>query len=201
MPIMRPEKPSTEEFHSLLRKCRVIPGLKTLTMLKQACAVRAPVVFFLTGTIFSLRDAVRYCHEHGTLLFAHVDLLHGIGKDPEGMRYLAHEIGVNGILTTRSFLVKAAAKEGLLTVQRLFALDSEALKTGLEVIKASRPDAVEILPALVLPSIAYRLPFSELPPVIAGGLLETRAEVEAVLATPVVAVSTSRPELWRCARD
>jgi glycerol uptake operon antiterminator len=200
MPIMRPERVSAEEFHLLLKRSRVIPGLKTLPMLRRACAARAPVVFFLTGTIFSLRDAVSYCNERGTLLFAHVDLLHGIGKDPEGMRYLAHEIGVSGILTTRSFLVKAAAKEGLLTVQRLFALDSEALKTGLEVIRTSRPDAVEILPALVLPSIAYRLPFSELPPVIAGGLLETRTEVEAVLATPVVAVSTSRPELWRDAR-
>lgn len=195
---MRPAKVSPREFRSLLQSCRVIPGVKTLQMLRPALTAQASVLFFLTGTIFTLREAVRHCSEQDALLFAHVDLLQGIGKDPEGMRYLAHEIGVSGILSTRSFLIKAAANEGLLTVQRLFALDSEALKTGLEVIKTSRPDAVEILPALVLPSISHRLPFAELPPVIAGGLLETRAEAEAVLKTPVVAVSASRPELWRC---
>lgn len=193
----RPSRLTAREFHLLLRRHRVIPGIKGLPELRQALAINAKLVFFLTGSIFSLKEAVRLCAENGTTVFAHVDLLNGIGKDAEGMRFLAQEIGVHGMLSTRSFLVKAAAQAGLLTIQRLFAVDSEALKTGFDVIKSAKPDALEILPALVLPSISQRLPFSELPPVIAGGLLETSDEVDRVLRTPVVAVSTSKALLWR----
>ncbi len=188
---------SVAELRSRLERNPIIPGVKSLVDVKMAVAQEAPLLFFLTGSIFNLRDAANCCQAKGTWLFAHVDLLTGIGKDAEGMRFLAREIGVTGILTTRSVLIKAAAKEGLLTVQRVFAVDSDALKTGLELVRSSVPHALEILPALVLPSIAHRLPFAELPPVIAGGLLETQEEVKAVLRTPAVAVSASRPSVWR----
>lgn len=190
-------KTPTRGFYRLLRNTRVIPGVKSLGDLKLALANNHSIVFFLTGSIFGLRDAARHSKEHGALLFAHVDLLQGIGRDPEGMRFLAEEIGIQGILSTRSFLIRAAANEGLLTIQRVFALDSEALRTGFDVVRTAKPDALEVLPALVLPSISHRLPFAELPPVIAGGLLETPEEVETVLGTPVVAVSASSRNLWR----
>lgn len=194
--MQRPARTNGREFRVLLRKTTVIPGVKGINELKQAIATEAPIVFFLTGGIFGLRDAVEITKAAGTFLFAHVDLLQGIGKDAEGMRYLAEEIGVQGILSTRSFLIKAAQQEGLATIQRVFAVDSEALRTGFDVVKSARPDALEVLPALVLPSIHHRLPFTELPPVIAGGLLETKEELAAVLQTPAVAVSTSAPALW-----
>ncbi|HEX6971041.1 MAG TPA: glycerol-3-phosphate responsive antiterminator, partial [Limnochordia bacterium] len=75
-------------------------------------------------------------------------------------------------------------------------LDSEALKTGLGVLRSSHPDAVEMLPGLILPYIAHRLPIDELPPIIAGGMIETEQELKAVLASPAMAVSTSREALW-----
>ena len=62
----------------------------------------------------------------------------------------------------------------------------------------SQPDAVEILPALVLPSVRERLPGRF--PMIAGGLVETRSELEQIIKPPVLAVSTSRVELWNYER-
>lgn len=179
-----------------LRKKPVIAGVKNVADAVKAVEKQVEILFLLTGTLFDLQDLVRRELEPRPLIFAHIDLLQGIGKDQWGLRFLAKDVGVDGILTTRSHLVKSAKKEGLLAIQRLFVLDSEALKTGLSIISSSEPDAIEILPALILPHIHHRLPVDELPPIIAGGLIETVDELKAILRTPARAVSTSRQELW-----
>lgn len=177
----------------------IIAGLKGLTEAKRVCEAGIKICFYLTGNIFELRELTRLCQDQGQMVFAHVDLISGIAKDEHGMQVLAQEVGVHGILTTKGYLITAAKKAGLLGIQRLFVLDSEALKTGLRMVSSSQPDAVEILPALILPYMRNRLP-KRLPPIIAGGLVETREELEQVLNPPVLAVSTSRTELWNYER-
>ncbi len=186
---------------SHLARHPAIPALRRAAEVDEAAHYGATLIFFLTGTIYELRDVVARAAAAGQQVFCHVDLLQGIGKDPVGMRWIAREIGVNGILTTRSSLIKAAKDEGLVAVQRLFVLDSESLRTGLSVLASSRPDAVEILPALVLPNIIHRLPLDAISPFIAGGLVETAPELEAVLATGALGVSTSKKELWGYTRE
>lgn len=179
-----------------LRKKPVIGGLKQGVELGRAMAAGIEVFFALTGTIFDLEATATRVREAGRLILAHIDLLEGVGRDASGIRFLARNLGVHGILSTRSALVRAAKEEGLLAVQRLFLLDSEALHTGLAVAARSAPDAIEVLPALVLPQVIHRLPVRQLPPLIGGGLVETREELAAVLACGAVGVSTSCEELW-----
>lgn len=185
-------------FAARLQSQRLIAGVKEPGQVSRALAAGVRVIFYLTGAIYDVRDAVarKQAAAPDALLFAHVDLLQGLGRDEAGMRFLAEELNVDGILTTRRHLVQAAQEVGLLTVQRVFMLDSEGLRTALTVLKGSRPDAIEILPALVVPHIAHRLPWETLPPAIAGGLVETEEELGRILATPVKAVSTSKEELW-----
>ncbi len=177
----------------------IIAGLKGINDARLTSGAGVKVCFYLTGDIFELRDLARLCKEQGQMLFAHVDLISGIAKDAIGMEVLASEVGIDGVLTTKGYLVTAAQKAGLLGIQRLFMLDSEALRTGLRMIHSSQPDAVEILPALVLPSVRERLP-ETFPPMIAGGLVETKTELEQIIKPPVLAVSTSRVELWNYER-
>ena len=179
-----------------LKRSPIIAGVKSVESAEKAMAAGVSILFFLSGTIFDLKRLVSVRKKETPLVFAHVDLLQGIGKDGSGMRFLARELGVEGILTTRSSLTRAAKQEGLFTIQRVFALDSEALKTGFSVLRSAEPDAVEVLPALILPHIHHRIPVAELPPIIAGGLVETVEELKAILRTPALAVSTSREELW-----
>lgn len=191
------------ELFKRLEKRPVIGGIKGGEDLPAAMEAGLEVLFFLTGTIFDLREMVKETKKHQKLTFAHIDLLEGIGKDRAGVRFLAEEIGVDGILTTRTQLVRAAQEQGLIAVQRLFMLDSEALKTGIHVTSSARPDAVEILPALILPNIIRRLPLAQMPPVIGGGLVETPEELKGILAARgpgggrVQAVSTSSKDLWK----
>lgn len=179
----------------------VIAGLRDASAVRLALAKGMQVFFILGGTILELDEVVSAIKAtDGTIAFVHIDLIPGLGKDQAAVEYLAERVPLDGVVTTRSHLIRAAKDAGLMAIQRLFALDSEAVRTGLNILRSSEPDAVEILPALVLPYLGDRLPVNSMPPIIAGGLVETVAELEAVLDSPAVAVSTSRVELWEWSR-
>lgn len=154
------------------------------------------VLFILGDDIFALQESVAKAHASRCLILAHVDLIKGVGRDEAGVRFLARHLQVDGILTTRGNLIGPAKREGLIAVQRLFALDSESLEAGLPAVARAAPDAVEVLPGVILPLIASRLSGAGLPPLIAGGLIRTRTQVEEILAAGAIAISTGAEALW-----
>jgi glycerol uptake operon antiterminator len=184
-------------FFELLKRCPVIAGLRRSAEVDEAVRAGVRVLFILGEDIFALRDSVGRAHAAGSLLLAHVDLIKGIGRDEVGIRFLARELEVDGVLTTRGNLIGPAKREGLVAIQRLFVLDSDSLEAGLPAVARAGPDAVEVLPGVILPLIADRLRHAGLPPVIAGGLIRTRAQVDEALKAGAVGISTSQPELWR----
>ncbi len=182
-------------FVQSLKSAPVVAGIKATSDLALAAQCSVKVVFVLKGTIFELRKTVEEARERGLELFAHVDLIEGVAHDAAGMQFLAREIRVGGILTTRRQLAVAAKEAGLAVIQRVFALDAEALETGFATVRNASPHAVEILPAAIVPRIRRRLP-AWLPPVIGGGLIERREEIDEILNAGAIAVSTSKRELW-----
>ncbi len=189
-------------FFEGLKTRPVIAGLRDSAQVEAAIRHGVGVLFILGEDIFALQDSVARAHAEGRLIFAHVDLIKGVGRDEAGVRFLAKHVGVDGILTTRSNLISPAKREGLIAVQRLFVLDSESLAAGLPTVVKAAPDAVEVLPGVILPTIAQELAArGALPPLIAGGLIRTGAQVEAVLGAGAVAVSTSQTSLWGYRRD
>ena len=54
---------------------------------------------------------------------------------------------------------------------------------------------IEIMPG-IMPRVIEEIKTKISLPVIAGGLIETKAEVTAALASGAAAVSTGMPELW-----
>jgi len=175
----------------------VMAGLRDTGKVETAIRHGVGVLFILGEDIFALQGCVAKAHAEERLIFAHMDLIKGIGRDEAGVRFLARNVGVDVILTTRSNLISPAKREGLIAVQRLFVLDSESLEAGVPTVEKAGPDAVEILPGVILPSIAQELGrHGTLPPLIAGGLIRTMAQVEAVLGAGAVAVSTSEVSIW-----
>lgn len=161
-------------------------------------AVRHPnikTVFLLGGDINYLPSAVKRVTAAGRALLVHVDLLEGIGRDRAGIRLLAR-MGVRGIVTTKSSLVKHAQNEGIYAIQRLFIMDSESIKTAVRVAGGVRPVAVEIMPATVPGYVIADMKKNLGLPVLGGGLLKTGEDVREALAKGMDAVSTSRRELW-----
>ena len=160
---------------------------------QSAVLSEAEVLFHLGADIITVGDDIAAAKQNGKFVFIHIDLADGIGKDKTGIEWLK-KLGADGVISTRTQLIRAAHDNGLLAVQRFFMLDSKGMHSVAETIENTRPDLIEIMPG-VIPK-ALRLFSRQEIPVIAGGLIETKQEVTAALSAGVVAVSTGRKELW-----
>jgi glycerol uptake operon antiterminator len=183
-----------------LRKCfrehSIIASIRNDSDFKYALNSKVAALFILYGDIFNLPRIMKECKENKKLVFLHMDLIKGIGRDREGVIYLAKKELCDGIVTTKNNLINIAKKEGLIAVQRLFLLDSAALKTGEQILKHNQPDAVEILPGIAAPYFIEHVYKELLCPVIAGGLISNKIEIEKLFQKGILAVSTSKKELW-----
>jgi glycerol uptake operon antiterminator len=180
---------------------RLIPALRSPQDLAAALESQLPAVMLLKGDIFDVAQIMDQAQRHDVQVFIHIDLIDGIGRDRPGLRYLQQQLGVSGVVSTRSNLLKEAHNLGMLTILRLFVLDSAAYNTGINLLSSVKPDAVEILPGVVLPHIAEETARDIQQPIIAGGIIKTEEDIRTVLAAGATAVSTSRQELWKFRPD
>jgi len=185
-----------EHLKNYFKKHPVIAGLRSDESLEKAVKSEVIALFILYGDIFVLPEIMEKARKYDKLVFLHIDLIEGIGRDKQGVKYLAVNKLCDGIVTTKSNLVNTARKEGLMAIQRLFLLDSAALRTGEHLLEYNQPDAVEILPGIAAPYFINHIEHKLSCPIIAGGLIRTREEIEELLKKKVMAVSTSNQELW-----
>ena len=183
-------------IEKILEDHPIIAAIKDVDDLEQIPEDKIDVIFILRSRLSDLNEIIEKAMDLDVLVFLHIDMVKGIGKDKEAIRYLAQEIGIDGIMTTKSYLIKAAKKENLITIQRLFMLDSESLKTGVNIVKSTEPDLIEVLPGLVVPTMVDKLKEKLDIPLIAGGLVRNKDQVKEILDKDVAAISTSQKDLW-----
>ena len=184
------------QWRQVMEERHIIAAVRNRAALE--AAVRAPteVVYLLFGNPLNISEMLRSLRSSGKLPLVNLDLMAGFSRDAVNAEFLA-ENHAAGIVSTHSELLRAAAKVGLITVQRTFALDSAAVEAGLRATNHFLPDAVEILPAVAAPRVANR--FREAHPllrVVAGGLVTDLKEVESVLGAGIDAVSVSDSRFW-----
>jgi glycerol uptake operon antiterminator len=184
------------KFLEALRESPVIAAVRDMEDLGYALDKKIRVIFLLAGDIFNLIDIEKSMHTGDHLFLLHLDLIRGIARDQVGIAYLKQCFPIDGIISTHANIIHYAKKQQLIALQRLFIVDSESLKSGARLVQSSKPDSVEILPGIILPFIQESLERLELPPIVAGGWIKTRQEVDRILAAGALAVSTSRRELW-----
>lgn len=153
----------------------------------------AQVIFYMSASLLTVAEKARQAHAAGKYLLVHLDLADGIGKDRTGIRFLS-QCGVDGILSTKGSLIRHAREQGLFAVQRFFAVDSAGTEGICDVFHATNPNLIEIMPGVVT-KVIRRCADSGIP-VIAGGLLQTKAEVTEALGAGATAISTGSPDLW-----
>ena len=180
------------ELTERLESCPVIAAIRDN---KWQAALESPaeVLFYLEPHLCTIQEKVAQAHNGKKALFVHLDMAEGIGKDREGVAYLA-ACGVDGIISTRAQIIRLAKDAGLLTVQRFFALDSQGLDSIQEMLKSTHPHLMEIMPGII-PKAIGRFATGSVP-VIAGGLIETKAEITGALGGGAMAVSTGCETLW-----
>ncbi|WP_188622643.1 glycerol-3-phosphate responsive antiterminator [Caldalkalibacillus thermarum] len=174
---------------------QVIAAIHKPELIDEAVGSKANIAFLLTGDLLAIKDYVHRLKSAGMSVFIHFDFIEGLSNHKSAIQYAAREWQPDGIITTRNQLIKAAKEEGLLTIQRIFLIDSSALKRGIELVRSCGPDAIEVLPGL-MPRVIYELT-EELPiPLIAGGLIKHKEEILEALRAGALATSVGDPKLW-----
>jgi len=184
------------DFLSVLKHKPVIAAFRKVEDFRIEGLSNVGVLFVLGGTIFDLPALVEKAESFEKMVFVDIDLIKGVGKDASGIRYLARESHIHGVITTKSNLINSAQKENLISIQRIFVLDSESLTGGLNVVDKSKPDAIEVLPGLILPKIMDRIRSRSSVPVIAGGLITTQQEIQEILSSGAIGISTTSAKLF-----
>lgn len=188
---------SLDAFYDALGRNPIIAAIKTKDKLEKALASPVESIFVLGGNICELEDYVDSARATGKLLFIHMDLIDGIGKDFYAVKYLSERIHPDGIITTKSGFVKNAKEFGIYVIQRLFMLDSMSFDMGLKNLSSASgaPDALEILPG-ILPGVIHEFTTKTKYPIIAGGLIREKNDAIQSLKAGALGISTSCESLW-----
>ena len=174
----------------------VIAGVKDLTKFDDALNSPCDIIFLLSGSIFNIKEFVQKAKDKNKMIFIHVDLLDGFSKDAVALKYIYEEIKPDGIISTKNSQLKAAKCLGFMTVQRIFIIDSLSIDTAIKASQMINPDAIEIMPG-IMPKITKKMSDELDVPVIVGGLISEKDEIEKAISSGALGVSTSEKELWR----
>ena len=189
-----------EIFRKRMEINPVICAVKDVNNIDKALESDSEIIFCLCGNIFNLPDIVSRVKNAGKLIFIHIDLIEGFSKDATALKYINEKIKPDGIISTKNNLLKVAKELGLLTVQRLFIIDSLSIETTVKTSSTINPDAIEILPG-IMPRIIKKLSSTLSVPIIVGGLISEFDDINNATESGALGVSTSAKALWRKQND
>lgn len=177
----------------------VIAAVKDEAGLKKCLELGAEIqiVFVLYGDLCNIGAIVERLKEGGKTVIIHLDLISGLGKREIVVDYIKNTTKADGIISTKSTLIKRAKELDFFAVMRFFMLDSMVYENVRKQIENVKPDMIEIIPG-AMPKVISRLcEFIEgKVPVIAGGMIMDKEDTMKALAAGATAISTTRQNVW-----
>ncbi|MBM7703702.1 glycerol-3-phosphate responsive antiterminator [Metabacillus iocasae] len=186
----------SKEFLRRLQQDRLIASIKSPKDLESFLETDIQSAFLLTGNISVIKRYVDLLKQNNRFVFLHIEKIAGISYDKEGLKFLAKFVKPTGIVTTKSSLIQLAKQQNLITIQRLFLVDTDAVNHGLKMIETIRPDALEVMPGLI-PNMITKITYKTDVPVITGGLINNDRHIQEALQAGALAVSTGKSWLWK----
>jgi len=169
-----------------------IKGDNLENIIKSEC----DIVFLLNGDILTLKKKIALLHKHNKKVFVHLDMISGLAASPISVDYIKNELNVDGIITTKTNLVKRAIELNVSVIQRFFFIDSMSLENAIESLRKVKPQAIEIMPGII-PKVIKKINkiYPDIP-IICGGLIDNKDEIINILSAGAMAISTSDSRLW-----
>lgn len=186
-------------MHNFIEDIRdnpVIAAVQNRQMLETALEFGMSTIILLGTDIFSAKACVDIAISAGSRIFLHMDLIDGLASSSRAIDYVHSSMNPNGIISTRTALIKYAREQGLFCIQRFFMVDSASYENAVRTTAHVRPSMVELMPGII-PTVIRRFTQTVQTPVIAGGLITERHEAVSALAAGAIGISTGCQGLWK----
>ncbi len=183
------------KFRELLEDTPIIAAIKNFDELEKCFTCESSIVFILFGDICNIADIVEQVKNHNKIAMVHIDLINGLSSREIAVDFIKKYTRADGIISTKPALTKRATELSLYTVLRFFVIDSLAFRNIGKQLQNTKPDAIEILPAL-MPRIISQICDSVSFPVIAGGLISDKEDVMTLLSSGASSVSSTNEKIW-----
>jgi len=186
---------SSKSLLSVSDQQKIIPVIESRNeLLRVLNASQISTILLRHCNLLDLKPILDHALKRDVALYVNVDHIDGIHPDSAGLRFLAQQLHIAGIVSSNPRILALGKSMELETIQRLFAVDSTGLESALETVDSQLVDLLDISPALVIP---YVVSHTELPlPFIGSGLISTHQQVQSVLRAGALRVMTARPELY-----
>lgn len=179
-----------------LQECPIVASLQKPELIPAVINSNVRIVMISSGDIFNIVEISQQLRKHNKMVLVHVDMIGGMARDKVAIRYLKEKVDVDGIVTPNGQLVASGHKEGLVTAQRIFAHDTPSVVSGINALRQSKPDFIEIMPGVAVLKVYEEVRKHFQQPIIAAGLIKSSQDVKQILKAGAVGADTSNPSLW-----
>lgn len=183
------------EIRKILEGNPIIAAVKDRVDLDKALETDIDIIFVLFGDIISVKDISEKISSKGKVGIIHIDLVEGLNNKEVAIKFIKKETTFDGIISTKSNLIKLAKNYDLIAIQRFFIFDTISLNNSKNHVILDC-DAIEVLPG-VIPNVIKNISSNTKKPVVAGGLIESKDDVIMALNAGASCVSTSKTEIWQ----
>ena len=184
-----------QEFKDALEDSPIIAAIKSPEGLERCLTCESQIIFILYGDIITIPDIVEKVKSAGKIAMVHIDLIQGLHSRDIAVDFIKKYTKADGIISTKAALIQRARELSLYTVMRFFMIDSMAYTSIEKQIKTTKPDVIEILPAL-MPKVIHKICQTSRCPIIAGGLVSEKEDVMSLLEAGASCISSTNEDVW-----
>ncbi|KHT63358.1 hypothetical protein RJ45_13300 [Photobacterium gaetbulicola] len=185
-------------MNSTINKPQIIATVKNQGDLDAALQSQCQTIFILFGNICNIGRIVNQVKMAGKSAFVHVDFLEGAANKNIVIEFLSIVSKADGIISTKSSMIKAAKAHDLISIQRIFMIDSITYHNIDQQVAQSKPDCIELMPG-AMPKVIRWVTDKVNIPVIAGGLVCDEEDALAAFKAGANAISTTNQQVWALA--
>ena len=174
---------------------KVIPAISSFKNLEkflrlnlEYCVILNFHINHLPMVITQLKKADRKC-------IVHSGMIKGLSSDNAAVEYLIQTLKVDGIIATKPSVIQVAKRNNVLSIFRMFLIDSTSFEKGVSSFETCQPDMVELLPAIsyqLLNTVKERITA----PIIGGGMITSKEMIDDCINGGMISVTTSEPSYW-----
>lgn len=175
----------------------VIPSVRDLKHLDLALKSPSPFILLSEAHIGNLQLLTKRCHAVNKKVLVHLDLIGGVSKDQIGLKMLRDLYKIDGVISPNANLLKRVKDLGLISIQRLFLLDSRSLESGLKSMEERHLDALELLPGPFSLYVIEKVRKTTSLPLLAGGFISEDRMVKKLFEGGIKGITTSEKHLWK----